>query len=83
MKFGRTCHGIVWYCLVWFGRNSEAACRFRDAISGFREVIFGFWEAIWVNGFKIRWVGRSDGWVILGMSGGYLVQVGQENMLGK
>ena len=57
---------MVWYGLVWFGQNSEAACRFREVMCGFREVI-------WVGGFKIRWVGRTDGWaghVGVGMSGG-------------
>ena len=54
---------MVWYGLVWFGQNSEAACRFREVICGFWEVIFGFWEVIWVDGFKIRWVCRTDGWV--------------------
>ena len=53
--------GMVWYGLVWFGRNSEAACRFREVMCGFREVMCGFWEVIWVGGFKIRWVGRTDG----------------------
>ena len=59
----------VWYGLVWFGRNSEAACRFREVISGFREVMCRFWEVIWVDEFKIRWVGRTDGWV--SQVGGY------------
>ena len=49
--------------LVWFDRNSEAAHRFREVICGFREVIFGFWKVIWVDGFKMIWVGRTDGWV--------------------
>ena len=48
---------MFWYGLVWFGRNSEAACMFKEVICGFREVIFGlrevifeFWEVIWVGG---------------------------------
>ena len=63
MKFDWTCHWLVWYALLWFGQNFEAACRLREVICAFREVIFGFWEVVRVDGFKIRWVGRTDGWV--------------------
>ena len=63
---------MVWFGLVWFGRNSVTACRFREVICGFREVMCGFWEVIWAGGFKIRWVGRKDGWLVRweSMSGG-------------
>ena len=46
--------------MVWFGI--------------LREVICGFREVIWVDGFKIRWVGRTDGWV--GQVGGYVRWLG-------
>ena len=85
MKF---CQCLDWYGLVWFGQISEAACWFREVICGFREVIFelreiifGFWEVIWVDGFKIRCVGRTGqvgGYVRwLGSSGGSRKWVGQ------
>ena len=32
---------MVWYGLVWFGQNFEAACRFREVICWFREVSVG------------------------------------------
>ena len=74
VRFGQSCQ----ICLVWFGHNSEAACRFREVICGLREVMCGFLEVIWVGGFKIRWADRKDEWVVqlgkyvrwLGSSGG-------------
>ena len=65
---------MVWCGLVWFGRNSEAACMFTEVICGFREVI-------WVDGFKIRCVGRTDGWV--GQVGGYVKRLGSSGGSGK
>ena len=53
VKFGRSCHGMVWNGLVCFSQNSEAACRFRV-------VIYPIWEVIW-TGEQIRLVGRTDG----------------------
>ena len=47
-----------------------AGRRFREVIWGFREVIFGFCEVIWVEGFEIRLVGRTHGW--LGQVGLYV-----------
>ena len=46
-----------------------------------REVIFGFWEVILVDGFKIRWVGRTDGWV--GQVDGYVRWLGSSVVSGK
>ena len=64
-EIGLACHGMDWYGLVWSGRNSEAACSFREVICGFRKVIFGFLEVIWPAG----WMGlKSGGWV--GQMGG-------------
>ena len=52
-----------WYGLVWFGLNFEA----EDVVSGRLSVgsgrLCGFMEVIWVGGFKIRWVSRTDGWL--------------------
>ena len=85
VKLGWTCHGMVWYGLVWFGQHSEAACSFRKVICGFRKVIFGFLdskvEVIWVAGFRIRWVGRTDAWV--GQVGGYVRWLGSSGGSGK
>ena len=67
-------NGLVWYGLLWFGRNYEAPCRLREVICGFREVI-------WVDGFKIRWVGRTDGWV--DQVGGYVRWPGTSGGSGK
>ena len=71
-------NGLVWYGLLWFGQNYEAACRLREVICGFRGVI-------WVDGFKIRWVCRTDGWV--GQVGGYVRWLGSSggsrNRLGR
>ena len=67
--------GMAWYCLVeilklhigWGLPNGEVIC-------GFREVI-------WVDGFKIRWVDRTDGWV--GQVGWYVRWLGSSGGSGK
>ena len=72
---------MVWYGLVWFGRISEASCSFKEVICGFSEVMCGFWEVIWVGGFKIRWVGLTDGWV--GQVGKYVRWPGSSGWSGR